>query len=103
MQIQVNGDSNISANEERRRKVETDVGHALRRFADQITRVEVHLSDSNGDKGGSRDKHCLMEARPAGHDPVVATNEAATLEDAIHGAAQKLERHLENLFGRLGR
>ena len=103
MQIQLNGDSNISADDERRRQVETDVNHALRRFADRITRVEVHLSDANAEKSGARDKHCLMEARPAGHDPVVATDEAATVDEAIRGAAQKLHRHLDHLFGRLGR
>jgi hypothetical protein len=42
------------------------VTHALRRFASQITRVEVHVADVNAGKQGSADKRCMMEARPAG-------------------------------------
>jgi ribosome-associated translation inhibitor RaiA len=103
MQIQVNGDNNIAVDAERMRKVEAEVNHVLGRFASQITRVEVHLSDANGEKSGARDKHCTIEARPAGHDPVVATDDAATVDEALRGAAQKLQRHLDHLFGRLGR
>jgi ribosome-associated translation inhibitor RaiA len=71
-------------------------------FAAQITRVEVHLSDENSDKGGDNDKRCLLEARLAGLRPVVVSHRAATLQQAIDGAAEKLERSIESTLGRLG-
>jgi len=102
MQIQVNSDSSVAVDSELSRLVESTVNNALKRFEDRITRVEVHLSDVNGDKFGIQDKRCLMEARPAGHDPVAVANQAANLEEAVRGAAQKLKRLLDSLFGRVG-
>jgi Sigma 54 modulation protein / S30EA ribosomal protein len=102
MQIQVNSDNNVAVDEEVTLRVEAEVNHALKRFANRITRVEVHLSDANGGKSGIHYKQCLIEARPAGHEPVAATDQAATLDEAIPGAAQKLQSILSSLFGRLG-
>ena len=102
MQIQVNSDSSVAVDSELSRLVESTVNKALERFNDRITRVEVHLSDVNGPKPGIQDKRCLMEARPAGLDPVAVNNQAATLEEAVWGAAQKLKRLLDSLFGRVG-
>jgi hypothetical protein len=72
------------------------------RFADQITRVEVHLSDENSQKGGDEDKRCLLEARLAGLQPMAVSHQAATLPQAIDGAATKLAKALESTLGRLG-
>ena len=102
MQIQVNSDNSVAVNNELSRRVVADVNKALERFNDRITRVEVHLSDVSGPKPGIQDKRCLMEARPAGLDPVAVSNQAATLEEAVRGAAQKLQRLLDSFFGRLG-
>jgi len=46
----------IRSREELASEVESSVQAALRRFAPQITRVEVHLSDENAQKGGGKDK-----------------------------------------------
>ena len=43
----------------------------------------------------------LMEARPAGRQPVAVTHQAATLEGAYSGAAAKMRNLLESAFGRL--
>ena len=72
MQIQVNTDDNIEGRENLVRHIETEVGRILSRFGDQVTRVEIHLSDENAGKPGNADKRCLMEARPAGRPPVTA-------------------------------
>lgn len=101
MQVQINSDNSVAVDSELSRLVEADVNRALDRFGSRITRVEVHLSDVNGEKPGGDDKRCLMEARPAGHDPVAASDQAKTLEEAARGAAQKLQRLLTSLFGRL--
>jgi len=42
-----------------------------------------------------------MEARPAGTRPVVMTPVAATLEEAIDGAVERLERVLDVTFSPL--
>jgi ribosome-associated translation inhibitor RaiA len=74
---------------------------ALSRFSDRITRVEVHLSDQNSDKSGQDDKRCMMEARIEGRQPTAVTHQAATLDDAVDGAADKLKRSIESTLERL--
>ena len=81
--------------------VEAAVARPLERFAERLTRVEVYLRDVNANKGGI-DKHCLLEARPRGLDPVTAEHQAGNPLDAVTGAISKLERVLEHRFGRLG-
>jgi ribosome-associated translation inhibitor RaiA len=100
MLIQVNSDNNIIATEALTREVESVVESSLGRFDNRLTRVEVHLTDENSSKGGN-DKRCVMEARPNGLPPMAASDVAPTLEQAIAGAAEKLERVLESRFGKL--
>jgi len=100
--IQLNTDANISGTEELASQVAAAVNGSLGHLSQHITRVEVHLSDTNsGEKTGPSDKRCLMEARPAGHQPVVASDAAPTVAQAVDGAADKLRRSLEKLLGRL--
>lgn len=101
MQIQVNTDDHIHGREDVTRAVEAEVTSALGRFEGQVTRVEVHLSDANGGKHGAADKRCMLEARPSGHQPLAVTHEADTLEEAISGAAKKMQRRLDTMLGRL--
>ncbi|HEX5043693.1 MAG TPA: HPF/RaiA family ribosome-associated protein [Candidatus Polarisedimenticolaceae bacterium] len=101
MQIQVNTDSNIEGREKLADHVRTVVETTLIRFKDQITRVEVHLSDENGAKGGGDDKRCKMEARLKGRQPVAIMDDAASLSRAIDSAAGKLARLIESTLGRL--
>lgn len=100
MRVQVNSGSSVEVDSELSRRIESTVTRILNLFEDQITRVEVHLSDVNSDKSGAQDKRCLMEARPAGLDPIAVTNLAANVEDAIKGAAEKLKTALEKQSGR---
>jgi ribosome-associated translation inhibitor RaiA len=103
MQVQVNTDNHVAGGEGLTRQVEAVVEGALGRFGDQVTRVEVHLNDENSaGKSGSDDKRCLMEARLAGLDPIAVSHRGATLEQALDGAAEKLERALDRTLGRLG-
>jgi len=101
MLVQVNTDNHIKGGEELARRVEAEVEGTLVRFGEQITRVEVHLHDENGPKGGDRDLRCLMEARVAGHQPVAVSCAAASLDDAVAGAVDKLEKALDHLFDKL--
>jgi len=101
MKIQVNTDSNIQGREALTAQVTAIVEHALKRFQEQVTRVEVHLSDQNGDKSGQQDKRCVMEARLEGRPPVAATDEAITTAQAVRGAADKLSGLIDSQLGRV--
>jgi hypothetical protein len=101
MQIQVNTDKNVEANEDLIRQVESEVEARLARFSDAVTRIEVHLGDESAGRSGGTDMRCLMEARTTGQRPVAVTHHAATSEEACSGAAQKLQRLLDSRFGRL--
>lgn len=100
MQIQVNTNSHSDGREALIRHVEAEISAALDRFSDQITRVEVHLSDQNGEKTGGADKRCLIEARPTGRQSVVVSHDGPTQQEALTGAARKLQRLLTTILGR---
>jgi len=101
MNIQINTDHNIVGHQDLVGQAEATVQSTLGHLAEHITRVEVHLSDENSDKGGSRDKRCLMEARLEGHQPIAVSDEAESISQAIDGAAEKLKRSLDHTLGRL--
>jgi hypothetical protein len=75
------------------------VESALNRFRGQITRVEVTITDENAMKHGSTDKRCLMETRAMGFQPVAVSYQAATIGDAVIGAARKLRAALGRSLG----
>ncbi|MBC7592861.1 MAG: ribosomal subunit interface protein [Kineosporiaceae bacterium] len=101
MQIQINTDNNVDSGPELTRLVEEEIGTALAPFVDRITRVDVHLGDEGAGKKGEGDMRCMLEARPAGHEPVTVTQHASTTGEAIRGASHKLHSLLESMFGRL--
>jgi ribosome-associated translation inhibitor RaiA len=101
MNIQVNTDNHIQGGVELTRQVEAVVEGALGRFGDRITRVEVHLSDeSSSAKSRDDDKRCLMEARLAGLQPISVSHQGASVEQALGGAADRLETTLDRTLGR---
>lgn len=100
MQIQINTDHHIDGNEAVAAEVTRVVTDALQRFSGRITRVEVHLDDENGAKGGPNDKRCMLEARLEGRQPIAVTHQAATITQAVHGAAENLVRVIESTLGR---
>ena len=102
MKIQVNTDHNLEASEALVLWVEAEVGSALERFDDRLTRVEVHLGDESGEKDGTgADKRCMPEARPMGMQPVVVTDFADAVEQAVVGATRKMQSLLNSTFGRI--
>lgn len=103
MQIQINTDHHIEGHEALVAWATGEVKSALSRHSEHITRVEVHLSDANGHKSGQSDKHCVMEARLQGRQPLAVTHHAESLHQAVTGAADKLTRLIESTLGRAAR
>jgi predicted RNase H-like nuclease len=102
MKIQVDTDRTVEGSDALVSMVESEVQSALGRHEDRLTRVEVHLGDESGEKGGrGADKRCLLEARPAGMQPVVVTAFADTLEQACRDATRKMQSLLASTFGRV--
>jgi ribosome-associated translation inhibitor RaiA len=100
MQIQLNTDHHIPAREAFTVQVKNTVNSALSRFSEHITRVEIHLSDENGNKSGPDDKRCVMEVRLEGRQPIAVTYQGASRDEAINGAMDKLARLVEHTLAR---
>ena len=101
MLVEVNTDKNIKNSERLIEYCKSMVEAELDRFAEQITRVEIHLSDENGEKGGDDDKRCLIEAKLKGKSPVAVKNTAASVDDAISGAIDKITKVLETSIDKM--
>ena len=101
MKIQVNTDHNIEGHEALTAHVSELVGSALGRVSEHITRVEVYLSDEHAGKGSQDGKRCAMEARLQGRPPIAVTHQAATVHQAVNGAAEKLTRSVDSTLGAL--
>ncbi|HSP76225.1 MAG TPA: HPF/RaiA family ribosome-associated protein [Cryobacterium sp.] len=101
MQILVNTDNNITGTDAVVAEVESSVESVLARFSSRLTRVEVHLSDESAGRATTDDIRCLLEVRPAGGNPLAATDNAGTVNGAVSGALRKLASVLDTTFGRL--
>jgi len=96
MQIHVNTDSHIEGGEKLSQHVESVIEDALERFGDRVTRVEVKFADENSSKKSSdSDKRCSIEARLAGMTPVAVSHHAASIDQALTGAVDKLRKTLD--------
>lgn len=101
MQIQVNTSNGLANKEALERWADAEIRQCLHRFGDELTRVEIYLSDENHDASRGGDKRCLMEARLAHHHaPLVVTQHAVDMDAAFRGATDKLKRLLDSKLGR---
>ena len=104
MKVQVNTSNDIENKEALERWASEYINEHLARFDQDITSIEVQMTDENhGAKGGEVDKRCMMEARINGHAPVAVTNFAGNQNLAFRGAAEKLAHALDHAFGKLDR
>ena len=101
MTIQINADHNLKIHAAFRDKLKDLLSEELDRFKEYTTRLEVHLSDENGNKDAVDDKRCLIEARLEGMQPIAVTDKADTYELAVSGAVEKLKAVLDSKIGRL--
>jgi ribosome-associated translation inhibitor RaiA len=103
MTIQINTDKNLSVHEAFEAQLDSLLSDELSRFSEHITRLEVHLSDENGNKKGLNDKRCMIEARLEGRQPIAVTDRANDYELAVSGAIEKLKASLDTIVGKLER
>jgi ribosome-associated translation inhibitor RaiA len=101
MQIQLNTDEHVQGDDSMAAWTERELNDKLARFQDQVTRIEVHLSDLNAGRAGTADKRCKLEARLAGRQPVAVSHDADKVAVALTGAATKLVRALDTALGRV--
>lgn len=76
----------------------------LGRFEQRLSRIEVHVGDNDGTRReGPAGIEATIEARPYNGQPLTASDRAATAEDAIGSALQKLVSRLDATFGKSDR
>ena len=104
MKVQVNTSNDIDNKDALERWASDYLNEHLSRFEQDLTSIEVQLSDENHSvKSGGVDKRCMMEARVNGRAPLAVTNYAANQDLAFRGAAEKLSHALDHAFGKLDR
>jgi len=101
MKIQLNTDKNIQGEEILETYVSEKISNSLKRFADKITRIEVHISDQNAHKVSIDDIQCKIEARLEGLQPIIVVAKSNTKEKALNDAIAKMKTSLDKILGKL--
>ena len=101
MLVQVNTDNRVKDDEQLTRTVVARVEAALDRFGDRLTRVEVLLCGQKNSCSPSGDERCLVEARLAGLQPIAVRHRGTTMDQAIDGAVERLQRLLADTVSQL--
>jgi hypothetical protein len=104
MKVQVNTSNDIDNKDALERWASDYLNEHLGRFDQDLTSVEVQMTDENhAAKGGGIDKRCMLEARVNGREPIAVTNYGPDQNLAFRGAADKLAKALDHAFGKLDR
>ena len=104
MKVQVNTSNDIENKDTLERWASDYLNEQLARYEQDITSIEVQMTDENhAGRGGDGDKRCMMEARVNGRAPIAVTNYGADQNVAFRGAAEKLVNALEHAYGKLDR
>lgn len=101
MTVQVNTDNHIKGSQNMEAYFTEKIEIGLKHFSDHITRVEVHLSDQNGEKGGMADIQCRIEARLEGQHPILAESKEENHEKALSKAIGKIQAALRTKIGKM--
>lgn len=101
MKINFNTDKNISGEERNEVYFNTQISEGLKKYQSHITTVEVHLSDENGKKEGTKDKQCLIEVRIEGKQPIAVSTKDDTIDKSVKGAIEKMKASLDTIVGKM--
>lgn len=97
MIIQINTDKAIDGDKNNIDYFSELIREELKRYESNITRIEVHLKDENGNKEGYKDMLCMIEVRLKGKQPIAVTNQGDTVSLAITGAISKLNTAVKTI------
>ena len=104
MKVQVNTSNDIENKDALERWASDYLNEQLARFDQDLTSIEVQMTDENhAAKGGGVDKRCMLEARVTGRAPIAVNNYAPDQNLAFRGACDKLAHALDHAFGKLDR
>jgi hypothetical protein len=98
MTIQINTDHNVYENESEITSLKKLVQSSLEKYSEHITRIEIHLSDENGNKKGVKDKRCMLEARLEGRQPIAVVSYENTIVEALNDAIKKITSSLNTIL-----
>ena len=101
MIIQINRGENIETNERSAEYFSEAIVKDLDRFSEYLTRVEVHFSDINAEKGGPQDKKCVIEARVKNREPLAVTAQEDAMEKAFNSALGKVKASMTTIVGKM--
>ena len=98
MLIQVNTDNRVEGAEAANAAIEARIRDRLARFADRLTRIELHIRDVDGDRNGGQGMEATLEARPAGGQPIVVNAQASSIDSAVADVVRKAVDILNRAF-----
>ena len=102
MAVYLRTDNHLEGGEKLARFVESVAEAAVEHVKNQVTRVDVYLGDENGSAKSSDDEiRCSMEARIGGLKPFAVTHRAGNVDEAVRGAADKLQASIDSTIGKL--
>ena len=99
MQFQFNSDNRVTGDAAVADRIERLVRLRLDHVSARMTRVEVHVGDVNGPRGGN-DIRGSVELRPNGMRPIAATDEASSVEAAVASATDKARSAFDRQIGK---
>ncbi|AKF09862.1 Ribosomal subunit interface protein [Sandaracinus amylolyticus] len=90
----------VDVSEALRLHCERRIGFAVRRFQERVDRIDVHLTDLNGPKGGE-DLECRVVARAPGEETIVVRAVTSDAYASVDRAAAKISSATARRVGRL--
>ena len=101
MLVQIHTDKNIEGGSHFSEFFTNEIKNELARFDEIVTRIEVHVSDENGNKSTPNDKKCVIEARVEKKQPIAVTATADSPEKAFYEALEKMQRVLDTTLDKI--
>ncbi|MFN7055871.1 HPF/RaiA family ribosome-associated protein [Hyphomonas sp.] len=104
MDIQFNTGNKVDGDARMGAHVEARLRERLARFERRLSRIEVHIRDTDGTRREGPDGiEATIEARPKSGDPIAVTERRESPEAAFSAAVQTLVARMDAVFGKSDR